>query len=136
MASNDTARTAGRPTRRLTVRDVLGPHWKTLTLAFIAVLGETAADVLEPWPIKIVIDSVVQAKPMPHWLSGIIADVFKDDRFAVLNFAVAAVALIAILGAVSTYAEKYLTTNVSQWVAQDLRLTLYHHIQRLSLADH
>ncbi len=43
---------------------------------------------------------------------------------------------IAVLGAISEHAEKYLTTSVSQWVAHDLRLTLYHHIQRLSLADH
>ena len=53
-----------------------------------------------------------------------------------LNFAVAAVAVIAIVGAVSSYFEKYLTTSVSQWVAHDLRRTLYHHIQRLSLAEH
>jgi hypothetical protein len=38
-----------------------------------------------------------------------------------VNFAVAAVALIAIVGAVSSYFEKYLTTSVSQWVAHDLR---------------
>ena len=53
-----------------------------------------------------------------------------------LNFAVAAVAVIAIVGAVSSYFEKYLTTSVSQWVGHDLRRTLYHHIQRLSLAEH
>ena len=48
----------------------------------------------------------------------------------------AAVAVIAVVGAVSSYFEKYLTTSVSQWVAHDLRRTLYHHIQRLSLAEH
>ena len=53
-----------------------------------------------------------------------------------MNFAVAAVAVIAVVGAVSTYLEKYLTTSVSQWVAHDLRRTLYHHLQRLSLAEH
>ena len=55
---------------------------------------------------------------------------------AMVNFAVAAVARIAIVGAISSYFEKYLTTSVSQWVAHDLRRTLYHHIQRLSLAEH
>jgi len=49
---------------------------------------------------------------------------------------VAAVAGIAIVGAVSAYFEKYLTTSVSQWVGHDLRRTIYHHIQRLSLAEH
>jgi subfamily B ATP-binding cassette protein MsbA len=129
------ASTTGRA-RSLRLNDLLRPHWKTLVIAFVAVLGETAADVLEPWPIKIVIDNIVQSKSEPHWLHVIVTSVFAGDRFAVLNFAVAAVALIAILGAVSTYAEKYLTTNVSQWVAHDLRLGLYHHIQRLSLAEH
>jgi subfamily B ATP-binding cassette protein MsbA len=129
-------RSEGRGSRSLRVTEVLGPHWKTLALAFLAVLGETATDVLEPWPIKIVIDSVVQSKPVPHWLAGIVNGLFHADRFAILNFAVVAVLAIALVGAVSAYAEKYLTTNVSQWVAHDLRLTLYHHIQRLSLAEH
>jgi ATP-binding cassette, subfamily B, bacterial len=120
----------------LRISDLLRPHWKALTLALVAVLGETLADVLEPWPIKIVIDNIVQSKPLPHWLAGIGSGLFSHDRFAVLNFAVAAVALIAVTGAASTYAEKYLTTTVSQWVAHDLRLILYHHIQRLSLAEH
>src|SRR4029077_8517195 len=32
--------------------------------------------------------------------------------------------------------EQYMTMSVSQWVAHDLRRTLYNHIQRLSLAEH
>jgi len=120
----------------LRVTDLLRPHWATLAGGLFAVLGETAADILEPWPIKIIIDAVVQSKPLPHWLVVAVGGLFAQDRYAALNTAVAAVVFIAVLGAVSTYAEKSLTTNVSQWVAHDLRLTLYHHIQRLSLADH
>ena len=41
---------------------ILRPHWKTLFVALIAVIGETAADILEPWPITIVIDNVLQGK--------------------------------------------------------------------------
>jgi ATP-binding cassette, subfamily B, bacterial len=124
------------PTARHRVRDLLRPHLGTLALAFLAVIGETATDVLEPWPIKIVIDNVVQSKALPHWLMHTAGAFFANDRYTVLNIALTVVIAIAILGAISTYAEKYLTTNVSQWVAHDLRLTLYHHIQRLSLADH
>jgi subfamily B ATP-binding cassette protein MsbA len=46
------------------------------------------------------------------------------------------VAVIAVVGAASSYLEKYLTTSVGQWVMHDLRRTLYHHIHRLSLAEH
>ena len=44
-------------------------------------------------------------------------------------------AVIAVVGAASSYLEKYLTTSVGQWVMHDLRRTLYQHIHHLSLAE-
>ena len=122
--------------RRLRIIDLVRPHWKALTIALVAVVGETLTDILEPWPIKIVVDNILQSKKLPSVLGGIVTGLFGSNAGAVLYFAVAAVALIAIVGAVSSYVEKYLTTSVSQWVGHDLRRTLYHHIQRLSLAEH
>ena len=61
---------------------------------------------------------------------------FGDNTLAVLNFALAAVLMIALVGAISSYCEKYLTTSVAQWVAHDLRRMVYQRIQRLSLAEH
>jgi subfamily B ATP-binding cassette protein MsbA len=107
-----------------------------MTLALVAVLGETLTAILEPWPIKVVIDNILQSKPLPGLLGRLVTGTFGQGPYAVLNFAVAAVATIAVVGAVSAYFEKYLTTSVSQWVGHDLRRTLYHHIQRLSLAEH
>ena len=111
------------------------PHWKALTLALLAVVGETATDLLEPWPLKIVLDNLLQSKRLPDWMSGVVGWM-GPDKLAVLNFAVLAVAVIAVVGALSSYLEKYLTTSVGQWVMHDLRRTLYHHIHRLSLAEH
>jgi subfamily B ATP-binding cassette protein MsbA len=107
-----------------------------LVLAFIAVLGEAATDLLEPWPLKIVFDYVFGTKHMPSWLSGIIGATLGLNKVAILHFAILAVIVIAAGGALSSYAEKYLTTSVGQWVMHDLRRILYHHIQRLSLAYH
>jgi subfamily B ATP-binding cassette protein MsbA len=107
-----------------------------LVLAFLAVLGEAATDLLEPWPLKIVFDYVFGTKHMPSWMSGLIGSTFGLSKLAILHFAIAAVILIALAGALSAYAEKYLTTSVGQWVMHDLRRVLYHHIQRLSLAYH
>jgi ATP-binding cassette, subfamily B, bacterial len=111
---------------------LLRPHRGVLALAFIAVLGEAATDLLEPWPLKIVFDYVFGAKHMPAWMSGLLG----SNKIAILHFAVLAVIVIALVGALSAYAEKYLTTSVGQWVMHDLRRVLYHHIQRLSLAYH
>ena len=132
----ETPPTARASPRALRIVDLVRPHWKSLALALVAVLGETLSDILEPWPIKIVIDYVVQSKAMPGLAGRMAAATFGGGRYAVLNLAVAAVAGIAVVGAVSAYFEKYLTTTVGQWIGHDLRRTLYHHIQRLSLAEH
>ena len=116
--------------------ELLRPHWKALGLALVAVIGETVTDLLDPWPLKIVVDNLLQSKPLPPWLAATVNHLAGQNKFAVLNFAVLAVAVIAIVGAVSSYTEKYLTTSVGQWVMHDLRRTLYQHIHHLSLAEH
>lgn len=115
---------------------ILRSYWKTFAVALLAVLGETVADVLEPWPIKVTIDNVVQAKSLTGRWGAFVSGLFGDDRFAILYFALAAVVAVALVGAAGSYVEKYSTTSISQWVAHDLRRLLYQRIQRLSLAEH
>ena len=122
--------------KKLKLSHLLRPHRGMLALAFIAVLGEAATDLLEPWPLKIVFDYVFGTKHMPAWMSGLIGGTFGLNKVGILHFAVLAVIVIAVAGALSSYAEKYLTTSVGSWVMHDLRGVLYHHIQRLSLAYH
>jgi ATP-binding cassette subfamily B protein len=130
-----TAPTAS-PAGKLRAVQLFRPHWKKLALALAAVFGETLADVLEPWPIKIVIDNVVQSKRLPEGWVAFLFTGAGDDKIAILYVALGAVVLIAVVGAVSSYADKYLTTSVAQWIAHDLRLLLYQRIQRLSLLEH
>ena len=122
--------------KRFKLIDLLRPHWKALTLAFIAVLGVTLTDLLEPWPLKLVFDYLLKSKPLPEWLNPIASTFGSDDTVSLLNFAALALIVVALLGALSSYMEKYLTSSVGQWVVHDLRRTLYSHIQRLSLSYH
>ena len=122
--------------KRFRLVDLLKPHSKLLVIGFLAVIGEGAANLLEPWPLKIVLDNVLKSRPMQGWLNTWIAGWLGTDKLAVLEFAALAVLLIAIVGAACSYVEKYVTTSVGQWVTHDLRRTLYSHIQRMSLAYH
>ena len=121
--------------KKTRVTDLLYPHWAALTLGFVAVIGESVTDLLEPWPLKIVFDHVFGSKRLPDWLAGAVSWL-GPDKSSILNFAVLALIAIAIFGAVSSYFEKYLTTSVGQWVMHDLRRVLYSHIQKLSLSYH
>ncbi|HKS97187.1 MAG TPA: ABC transporter ATP-binding protein [Terriglobia bacterium] len=123
--------------RRFKIWDLLKPHSTTLALGLLAAVGEGVANLLEPWPLKIVLDSVLRAhRPVHGWLNRLILAAAGEDKIAILKLVVAAVLLIALLDAVCSYTEKYLTTSVSQRVTHDLRRALYAHIQRLSLAYH
>jgi ATP-binding cassette, subfamily B, bacterial len=122
--------------RRLNVVSLLRPHVAALALGLLAAVGEALASLLEPWPLKIVLDNVLRSRPSHGWLWRFILSAAGRDQSPILKFAIVAVLLIAVLDAACSYFEKYLTTSVGQWVMHDLRRTLYSHIQRLSLSYH
>jgi len=122
--------------KRLTISALLKPHWVSLTIGFIAIVGESAANLLQPWPLKVVLDDVLRSRESHAWAMRMIHRLIGTDKLAILEFACVAVLGIALLDAVCTFGEKYLTTSVAQWVSYDLRLAIYAHVQRLSLAFH
>jgi ATP-binding cassette subfamily B protein len=119
-----------------TMLEVLRPHSRALTLGLLAAVGEAIASLLEPWPLKIVLDNVLKSKQIHGWLNPLIESIAGTTPLTILRFAALSVLAIAIIGAICSYGEKYFTTSAGQWVMHDLRRTLYSHIQRMSLGFH
>ncbi|MEI9974657.1 MAG: ABC transporter ATP-binding protein [Ignavibacteriota bacterium] len=117
---------------------LLRPHKKMLTWAMLAAIGEAVTDIAQPWPLKIVLDNVLHhhAPKGNAWLNNLVISVAGTDQWAVLKVATVAALIIAVASALCSYAETSLTTSIGQWVSHDLRLTVYSHVQRLSLAYH
>ncbi len=124
------------PERKFTIRELLKPHRKALALGILAAIGDGAANLLDPVPLKIVLDNILKSKAPTGWINSLVLSISGPDKLNIIGVAAIAVMLIAVFGAVCTYSEKLLTTTVGQWVMHDLRQTLYFHIQRLSLAYH
>lgn len=127
---------SGSPKRTLSILELLRPHRRQLSFGLLAIAGESLADLLQPWPLKIVLDNVLGHKSSHGWLSRVIGSSSGSAPTRLLLFACVAVLLIALLDAACTYGEKWVTTSVGQWVTHDLRRTLYAQVQRLSLAYH
>jgi ABC-type multidrug transport system fused ATPase/permease subunit len=113
------------------IRDLLRPYTGWLIIVLVAMLMETAMSLAAPWPLKVVIDSVLGAHPMPDWMRGLSPG---DSKMGLAFLAGVGVVLIALIGALSTYIDNYFTESIGQWVANDLRIRIYDHLQRLSLA--
>src|SRR5512132_3681422 len=85
-----------------------------LAAALLAMVIESAASLWEPWPLKLIFDEVIGKKP----LSPAVArwSPFGTAPLDLLNTAVAALIAIAVIGALASYVEKYLSTSVGQRV--------------------
>jgi len=88
-----------------------------------------------PWPLKIVIDTVIGNQRQPEWINWLLTmlgGVAHKGHIAVA--AGIATVLIAVVTGAAMYAVSYFTESLSQSIGNDLRVRLYSHLQQLSLA--
>ena len=116
------------------IRELVRPYHHWIAVILSAMLIETATSIAAPWPLKVVIDSVVGTHPLPSWLVRLLGDSVAGSKMSIAAAAALAVVTIAVLNAVASYIDNYYTESVGQWVANDLRLKVYRHLDRLSLA--
>src|SRR5271166_2409907 len=117
------------------IRSLVRPYRGTLVIILVAMLIETAMSVAGPWPLKIILDNVVGSHKLAPWLADFLRPVLSgESKMQIAAAAAIAAVLIAVLGAIASYIANYYTTSVGQWVANDLRLRTYHHLQQLSLS--
>jgi len=116
------------------IRELLRPYRGSLAMILVAMLVQSTMTLAAPWPLKIVIDNVVVGQKLDRWLAHLIEPILLHAHRAHLaEVAALAVILIDILNAVASYTANYFTESVGQWVANDLRMRTYHHLQYLSL---
>src|SRR5271155_3314528 len=117
------------------VRDLVRPYRWTLAIILVCMLAETAMSLAGPWPLKIIIDNVVGSNHLPHWLTRFLEHVLGgSSKMHIAELAAISAVAFAAVGALASYVDNYYTESVGQWVAHDLRMRTYHHLQRLSLA--
>ena len=113
---------------------LLKPYRSSLVIILAAMLLQTAMSVAAPWPLKVILDNVVGERKLPPWLDDFLRRFMASGgKMQIAAAAAIATILIALLGAAASYLANYYTTSVGQWVANDLRLRTYHHLQQLSL---
>jgi len=113
---------------------LIQPYRRTLIVIFIFMLLETAMSLAAPWPLKIILDSVVGDHKLTPWLHRLMGHLLENgSRAQIAAMAACAFVFIAVIDAIASYIDNYYTESVGQWVAHDLRMKTYHHLQRLSL---
>jgi ABC-type multidrug transport system fused ATPase/permease subunit len=116
------------------IGDLIRPYRSRLTIILLAMFVETAMSLASPWPLKIILDNVVGNRKLEPWLRVLLgSSIEHSPKMYFASMAALAFVVIAVLGAIATYIDNYCTESVGQYVAHDLRMRMYHHLQRLSL---
>jgi len=116
MAHASTPATSSSGSEKRLLARILRTHWKALLFACVAVIGETAADVLEPWPITIIVDNILQGKKLSGPIGAAVVSLFGTNQSAMLEFALAAVLLMAATVLVNlTPPNPYLANTLKLW---------------------
>ncbi|MGE5108522.1 MAG: ABC transporter ATP-binding protein [Sphingobacteriales bacterium] len=120
------------------VLELARPYKIVLLLIFAAMLVETAMSLAAPWPLKIIIDNVIGNHKIHSWLKWLEHVIVSGDKMTLALIAAISFIIISFIGSLAGYVQSYFTESVAQYIANDLRRRLYHHLHRLSLAyyDH
>ena len=116
------------------ITSLLRPYRGSLLAILVAMLVQTAMSVAAPWPLKVVLDNVVGTHHLPTRVAAFLNPFLsQSNKMSIAMVAAVVTVVIALIGAIASYVGNYYTTSVGQWVANDLRLRTYQHLQQLSL---
>ncbi|HTI58769.1 ABC transporter ATP-binding protein [Mucilaginibacter sp.] len=110
------------------------PYKKWMAIIFAAMMLETLMSLATPWPLKILIDNVIGHHKLPDWLSWMERVFHGENKMQFAAVAAISLIVMAAIGALAGYLNSYFTESIAQYVSNDLRRRIYHHLQRLSLA--
>lgn len=105
-----------------------------LGLAWLGLFGEILAQLLEPWPLKLIFDYII----MPDAAAGTlpIPGLSELPELALLTVLTLAIVLATAMKAGASYMSLVSLSIASSRIIAEIRAKLYGHLQRLSLSFH
>ena len=110
----------------------LRPHKRLAGVSLAMVLLSSLMALLSPWPLAILVDTVLGNKPLPSLLGGL----GSLGVYTLLVVAVVSGLIITALEHGLAVVDDYVNTKLDQSMVLDLRSDLFRHAQRLSMAFH
>jgi ATP-binding cassette, subfamily B, bacterial len=111
------------------------PHVPALTAGVALRIGELLADLALPWPLAVVIDSVLGTKPLSGFLKVPLGH-FTGTRTMLLTAAVAASLILTLASAAFDYLGDRVMNGAGERITAAIRTDLFAHLHRLPLTFH
>jgi ATP-binding cassette subfamily B protein len=110
-------------------------HWKMALLAYSGLLLTIAVALLQPWPLKLIIDNVILRRPLPP-KAAFITQWFGSEAQGLLLGLVLVFVALRVLDSIFSYMHKIGILTIGEKIIADIRQDIFAHLQRLSLSFH
>jgi ATP-binding cassette subfamily B protein len=111
-------------------------YWPHVGALSVLSLLSSPLALLTPLPLKIAVDSVLGAHPLPRYVDPLVPATLSRSPGGVLACAVVLLVAIALLRQLQGLAVTLLQAYTKEKIVLDFRARLFRHVQRLSLAYH
>jgi ATP-binding cassette, subfamily B, bacterial len=112
------------------------PYWPYIAGIFVIDLCATPLSLLGPVPLKIVVDTVIGAQPLPPWLDALLPNSVIDSKLLLLSVATVLQVLVVFLNQLQGLGSYVLRTHTGERLTLDFRARLFRHVQRLAFTFH
>src|SRR5262245_44972146 len=110
--------------------------YKPLAAISAALTALTAlVSLLQPWPLKILVDTVLGDQPLPPELAGLLGPGLTSIPLLLVAAVVGGLLVTLVVNGLHVLGS-YVNTKLEQRMVLDFRADLFEHAQRLSLAYH
>jgi ATP-binding cassette subfamily B protein len=110
------------------------PYWPLAAISIVIALISTGVALLMPWPMKILIDSVLGKQPLPGpvaWLGQL-----ASTKLELLVVVVMAGFLLVLVSGALHVIDNYASTKLNLGMELDFRSDMFQQAQRLSMSYH
>lgn len=111
-------------------------HWQLLTAGLTLTGLGIGAELLKPWPLKFIIDTVLVDETPTSAVDQILLTLLGSEKAALLAALCVGMLVIYLMASTLNLVSKYLLVKVSLRVLTQVRCDLFRHLQRLSLHFH
>jgi ATP-binding cassette subfamily B protein/subfamily B ATP-binding cassette protein MsbA len=111
------------------------PYKQLAVISVLLTFLSSVAAVLAPWPLRVVLDNVLQKMPLPPVLAWLPGSITNDQMTLLLLAVIAGLVVVLTINTIHVLSN-YVNTRIDQHITLDFRSHLFLHAQRMSLAFH
>ncbi len=111
----------------------LKPFWPLLLVSFVLIVAVALLDIIQPWPLKLIVDNVIGGQPWSGPVGDWLVATFGADQRVLTAVLGLAMLLITLAAGAASFGYEYVNGAIQERATFLLRSDVFRHVQSLPL---